>query len=112
MIFGHYRSEITHLHLFPSLFFLIKWLFYIDLGFILFFVISSSCCGIWFCVVILLRCFVFVVLLRRFVFVVLLLRFVFVVLLRHFILRVGDSDKPSIFDQTETKNQIMVVDML
>ena len=42
--------------------FLIKWLFHVDLGFILFFVISSSCCLVWFCVV-LLRYFVF----RRFV---------------------------------------------
>ena len=56
--------------------------------------------------------FCFRCLITTFVFVVLLLRFVFVVLLRHFILRVGDSDKLSIFDQTETTNQIMVVGML
>ena len=84
-IFGHSLPKITSLHLFLSIYFLIKWvrLFHLYLSFILFFVILLSCCGVWFCVVLLIRCFVFCLI----------------------ALRVDDSDRQKIFDQ------IMVVNM-
>ena len=94
MIFSHSRPKITFLHLFLSIYFFTKWLFHIESGFILFYVISSSYCGVWFCVVVLLQ------------------RFVFHCLVTVFYLCVGDLDRKNIFYQTKTKNQIMVVSML
>ena len=55
--------------------------------------ISSSCYGIWFCVI-QLQCFVF----RR--------------LIEVFYLCVGNLDRQNIFDQKETTNQIIIVNML
>ena len=86
MIFG-YSREITPIHL------LINWLLHIDFGFILFFVISLSCCGVWFFVI---------VLLQRFIFRCLVL----------FYLRVSDLDRQSLFNQLQTINHIMVISML
>ena len=85
MIFG-YSREITPIHL------LINWLLHIDC-FILFFVISLSCCGVWFFVI---------VLLQRFIFRCLVL----------FYLHVSDLDRQSLFNQLQTINHIMVISML
>ena len=54
MIFGHSRLKIIHIHLFLSIYFLIKWLFHIDMSFILFFMISLFCYGVWFYVIVVL----------------------------------------------------------
>ena len=73
--------------------FLKKWLFHIYHSFILFFMISSSCFYVWFCVV-LLQCFVFHCLAAA------------------FYLCVGNSGEENKFDKIETINHIMVICML
>ena len=55
IFFGKSWSEITHLHLFLSFYCSIKWFFYKNLGFILFFVLSLSYYDVWFVIRLLQR---------------------------------------------------------
>ena len=98
MIIGHSRIEITRLYLILSISFLIEWLFHIDLSFILFFVISSSCCGVLCRHLITELC---VVTLKEWY------DLFFVSLSATFYSYVHDLDKQIIFNQTKTTNQIM-----